>query len=230
MQRAGKERQVLTEDEKRLTKAKGRKQFEYPFKIGSEIAERIREGTSDEVEARIIQLLNENLAILDAATETPAFEFADALADSEWAREESVSSVHAARHIENLYSDFLAVSELVAPALRRTYYGLGDLSNNGAFLLGLELGRLARLIELTTHETALAGSASRLKRLSSTNTSRQSEQAEKQKQFEVELQALLDKGMPRKEAIKELEGRHQGKPGWSKASIKRMSSKLKREN
>lgn len=220
---------MLTEDEKRLTKAKERKQFEYPFKVGREIVERIREGTGDEVEARIIELLNEHMAILDAATETPEYQFADALATSEDAGEESVSAVHPARHGENLICDYFAVSELVAPALRGTYKGLGNLSANEAFLLGLELGKMARLIELTTHETALAGSTSRLKRLSSTNTSRQNEQAEKQKQFEVELQTLLGK-MPRKEAVKELERRHQGEPGWSKASVKRMLSNLKRTN
>ncbi|MBL8082048.1 MAG: hypothetical protein JNN26_05505 [Candidatus Obscuribacter sp.] len=221
---------MLTEDEKRLTKAKERKQFDYPFKVGGEIVERIRDGAGEEIEARIIDLLNENLAIFDAAMETPEFQFADALADSEWAGEESVPGVHAARHFENLISDYLAVSELVAPAFRRTYYGLGNLSANKAFLVGLEMGKLIRLIELTTHETALAGSTSRLKRLSSTNTSRQNEQAEKQKQFEVELQTLLDKGITHKEAVKELERRHRGEPGWSKASIKRMSSKQKREN
>lgn len=221
---------MLTEDEKRLTKAKARKRFEYPFQVGSEIVERIREGTGDEIEARIIDLLNEHQVILATATETDEFKFADALADSEWVKKESVSSVHAARHIENLFSDYLAVSELVAPALKGTYKGLGTLSANEAFLLGLELGKLARLIELTTHETALAGSASRLKRLSSTNASRQNEQAEKQKQLAVELQTLLDKGMPHKEAVKEIERRHQGKPGWSKASVKRMLSNLKRPN
>ncbi|MBK8222538.1 MAG: hypothetical protein IPK73_16060 [Candidatus Obscuribacter sp.] len=221
---------MLTEDEKRLTKAKARKRFEYPFQVGSEIVERMREGTGDEIEARIIDLLNEHQVILDAATETSEFEFADALATSEDIGEESVSAIHPARHIENLVSDYIEVSDIVAPALRGTYKGLGNLSANEGFLLGLELGRLARLIELTTHETALAGSASRLKRLSSTNASRQNEQAEKQKQLAVELQTLLDKGMPHKEAVKEIERRHQGKPGWSKASVKRMLSNLKRPN
>lgn len=214
-------------DEQLLAKAERNKRNDYLHPRAAIVKELLKNGSEVNLDAAIIGHLNEILEIVDNALETEAFQFADGIEMEEAHGQGVMNEVdksHPARQPGYMYQDYLELFSRVANPFGDRYYGVPSMTAAQALLLGLELGRLARVINEKTLEPELAGSRDRLKRLDNKNNEAALAAIQRQEIFDMEW-SQLRKQRPMasiaelKAALLELK---KGTVGWSDRNIQRM--------